>query len=575
MKAYSKTGLYRRALGFAVPYWKRLGFVLFVSMFATLLGLAQPYFLKILIDDAFLAQDFDLLLKISGGLFIVSVASVVLNAFSGYRYIEVSTEALFDIRLTVFRHLQRLGPRFYTKTPMGDILSRLNGDVSEIQRIASDTLLSLITNVVFLVGTVAILITLEPRLFLVSVALVPPSIWVLRHYRNQVTDKNLRLRERSADIGSFLVESFLGMRQTVASSQEAREAGRFREKNDRFVRALLDRQMTNYLASGVPGVLLSLSTLVVFVAGGYLVIQGSFSMGSFVAFTAYQARLLGPLSGLMGLYLSLRAADASLQRVFALLDEGVEVSEPSLPVRLDQVRGEISLVGVGVDYDRETVLNDISFTVAPGEMTAVVGPSGVGKSTLSDLILRRIDPNRGEIRLDGVDLRTSSLAELRRSIAVVEQETFLWNASIEENIRYARPEATSKEVESASKLAGIHDYIMTLPQGYLTLTGERGLALSSGQKQRIAIARALLQDAPILILDEATSALDGETEKAIADSLFSLVKHRTTLVFSHRLPLVAKADRVLVLEGGAIVQEGTAVSLSAQDGTFQRLFASS
>lgn len=567
-----KGGLYRRALGFVIPYWKRLGFVLFVSMFATLLGLAQPYFLKLLIDDAFLASDFGLLLRISVALFAVSVASVVLNAFSGYQYIEVSTEALFDIRLRVYRHLQQLGPRFYARTPMGDILSRLNGDVSEIQRIASDTLLSLLTNVVFLVGTVAILIVLEPRLFLVSIALVPPSIWVLRRYRNRVTEKNLKLRETSADIGSFLVESFLGMRQTVASQQQTHEAKRFREKNDRFVRALLDRQLTNYLASGIPGVLLSLSTLAVFLAGGYLVIQGSFSMGSFVAFTAYQARLLGPLSGLMGLYLSVRAAEASLERVFALLDQPVEVSEPSEPVALPSAEGAITLRNVGLDYDREPVLRDVSFHAAPGTITAIVGPSGVGKSTIADLILRRIDPERGEVLLDGVDLKHVKLEDVRRSIAVVEQETFLWNQTLEENIRYARPDAPSDDVARAARLAGIDTFIESLPEGYRTVVGERGLELSAGQRQRVAIARALLHDAPILILDEATSALDGETEAALAASLTPLFDNRTTIVFSHRLPLVARADHVLVLEDGAIVQSGTVSSLSAEEGTFKRLF---
>lgn len=566
--------LYRRALAFALPYWKRLGFVLFVSMVATLLGLAQPYFLKILIDDAFAAGNFSLLVRLSAFLFLVSVTSVVLNSLSSYRYIQVSTEALFDIRLHVFRHLQTLSPRFYAKTPMGDVLSRLNNDVSEIQRIASDTFLSFLTNLVFLVGTVAILLYLEPRLFLLSVSLVPLSVWVLRRYRVRVTDKNLRVRERSADIGSFLVESFLGMRQTVASRQESREADRFREKNDRFVRALLDRQLTNLLASGIPGVLLSLSTLAVFLAGGYLVIQGTFTLGGFVAFTAYQARLLGPVSGLMGLYLSLRAASASLERVFALLDEPAEVVEPAAPVHLDPVRGAVTLEGVGLDYDREPVLRDVSFTVVPGRITAVVGPSGVGKSTLADLILRRIDPDYGRILFDGVDVKSLRLDVLRRHVAIVEQETFLWNTTIEENIRYGRPDAASKDVENAARLAGIHEFILSLPQGYLSRVGERGLQLSSGERQRVAIARALLQDAAVLVLDEATSALDGETEAAIAEALVPLLAHRTTIVFSHRLPLVAKADRILVLDGGRVVQEGTVQSLSSEEGTFRRLFSS-
>jgi ATP-binding cassette subfamily B protein len=571
----SPKNLYRRALGYAFPYWKKLGLVLFVSMLGTLLGLAQPYFLKVLIDDAFLAGNYGLLVRISVALFLVSILSVVLNSLSGYRYIQVSTQALFDMRHEVFRHLQSLSPRFYASVPMGDVLSRLNNDVSEVQRIASDTFLSFLTNLVFLGGTVVILLHLEPRLFLVSVALVVPAVWISHHFRERVTDKNRDVRERSADIGSFLVEAFLGMRQMVASRQEAREASRFREKNDRFVRALLDRQITNYLASGIPGVLLSISTLAVFLLGGYWVLEGRFSMGSFVAFTAYQARLLSPVSGLMGLYLGIQAARASLERVFALLDERPEVTESPDPVDLPQVSGRLELRSVTLDHRRGSeVLSNVSLEAEPARVTAIVGPSGVGKSTIADLLLRRLDPDEGQVLLDGVDLRKLKLSDLRRHVAVVEQETFLWNTSLEENIRYGRPEAGSHEVERAARLAGIHDFILSLPQGYLTQVGERGLQLSAGQRQRVAIARALLQDAAILVLDEATSALDGETERSLAQALEPLFRSRTVLVLSHRPVLVGRADRVLVLEGGRVVQQGTVETLSSQEGTFQRLFGS-
>jgi ATP-binding cassette subfamily B protein len=571
----SPKSLYRRALRYAFPYWKKLGLVLLVSMLGTLLGLAQPYFLKILIDDAFLARDFDLLVRISLLLFLVSILSVVLNSVSGYRYIQVSTQALFDMRHEVFRHLQSLSPRFYAAVPMGDVLSRLNNDVSEVQRIASDSFLSFLTNLVFLAGTVVILIHLEPRLFLVSVALVVPAVWISHHFRTRVADKNRDLRERSADIGSFLVEAFLGMRQTVASRREQWEASRFREKNDRFVRALLDRQITNYLASGLPGVLLSVSTLLVFLLGGYWVLDGRFSMGSFVAYTAYQARLLSPVSGLLGLYLGIQSARVSLERVFALLDERPEVTESPEPVDLPRASGRLELRSVTLDHRRGgEVLSNVSFQAEPARVTAIVGPSGVGKSTIADLVLRRLDPDEGQVLLDGVDLRKLKLSDLRRHVAVVEQETFLWNASIEENIRYGRPEASSHEVERAAKLAGIHDFILSLPQGYLTRVGERGLQLSAGQRQRVAIARALLQDAAVLILDEATSALDGDTERSLAKALEPLFRARTTVVLSHRFALVARADRVLVLDGGRLVQEGTVETLSSQEGTFQRLFGS-
>jgi ABC-type multidrug transport system fused ATPase/permease subunit len=320
-------------------------------------------------------------------------------------------------------------------------------------------------------------------------------------------------------------------------------------------------------------VLLSISTLAVFLLGGYWVLDGRFSMGSFVAFTAYQARLLSPVSGLLGLYLGIQAAKVSLERVFALLDERPEVTESPEPVDLPMASGRLVLRSVTLDHRRGgEVLSNVSFEAEPARVTAIVGPSGVGKSTIADLVLRRLDPDEGQVLLDGVDLRKLKLSDLRRHVAVVEQETFLWNASIEENVRYGRPEASSHEVERAARLAGIHDFILSLPQGYLTRVGERGLQLSAGQRQRVAIARALLQDAAVLILDEATSALDGETERSLAQALEPLFRTRTILVLSHRFALVARADRVLVLDRGRVVQEGTVETLSSQEGTFQRLF---
>lgn len=569
----SDAHIYRRALGFVLPYWRKLSVVLALSVVATLAGLAPPYFLKLLIDEALLARDFSFVVGVSLALFGVSLGSFLLNAVSSYSYVRVSARALFEMRLAVLRHLQRLSPRFFARTPTGDILSRLNNDVSELQRVAADTLLAFLTNLAFLVGTIALLLLLQPWLFLLSVALLPVSIWLLHRFRGRVSDHNRVLRERSAEIGSFLVESLLGHRQTVASRQEEREITKFGEKSDRFIGALLRLQLTNYLASGLPGTLLSLSTLAVFLAGGYLVLDERLSLGSFVAFTAYQARLLSPVQNLMSLYLSLQAARVSLERVFALLDEPPEVQEASDAEALPAVRGEIEFRDVALDYGRGApVLDGVSFSVPAGAVYALVGPSGVGKSSVADLLLRLLDPDRGAVLLDGVDLRRLRLADLRQHVVLVEQDGFLWNASIEENIRYGRPEAPSTEVEAAARAAALHDWVVSLPDGYRTMVGERGLQLSTGQRQRIAVARALLRHPAVLVLDEATSALDGEAERSFVEALLPLMRGRTTLVLSHRLSVVRIAERVLVLEGGRVVEEGTVESLLTRGGTFQRLF---
>jgi len=565
--------LYRRALDFALPYWRKLGFVLAVSVASTLLSLAQPYFLKVVIDDAFLQGDFEILVWISLAFFVVSLASLLLGTYSSYRYVMVSARALFDMRLAVFGHLQRLSPRFFASHPMGDLLSRLNNDISEIQRVASDTLLSVLTNALMLVGTIWILWFLEPRLFLVSVALTPLSIWVLKYSRTRVTTRNLRVREASSEIGSFLVESFLGLRHTVATGQEPRERERFREKNDRFIHALSRRQLVNYLASGVPAALTSVSTLVVFLVGGYWVVQGRFTLGSFVAFTAYQGRLMGPLQGLMGLYVSMRSARASLERVVELLDTRPEVVECARPEPTPGGAAVWSFEDVRLDYGRGApVLDGLSFELLPRRVTAIVGPSGVGKSTIADLMLRRLDPDEGVIRLGGVPVAEQRLASLRRHVAVVEQDTFLWNASIEENIRYGCPEASSEEVELAARRAAIHDFICTLPEGYLTPVGERGLKLSAGQRQRLAVARAVIQQAPTLVLDEATAALDEEAESALLDRTLACFGDATVLILTHRLATVMRASQVFVLEDGRLVDEGDPRVLLSSGGAFSRIF---
>ncbi len=565
--------LYRRALRFILPYWRKLSLVLALSILATLAGLAPPYFLKLLIDQALLGRDFGFVVGVSLALFGVSLGSFLLNAVSSYSYVRVSARALFEMRLAVFRHLQRLSPRFFARTPTGEILSRLNNDVSELQRVAADTLLAFVTNLVFLVGTIVLLLLLQPWLFLLSVALIPVSIGLLHRFRGRVTDENRRVRERSAEIGSFLVESLLGLRQTVASLQEEREAARFGQKTDRFIGALLRLQLTNYLASGLPGALLSLATLAVFLAGGYMVLEQRLSVGSFVAFTAYQARLLSPIQNLMSLYLGLQAARVSLERVFALFDEAPEVEEAEDALALAGVRGEIEFRDVVLDYGRGgPVLDGVSFRVPAGAVYALVGPSGVGKSSVADLLLRLLDPDAGAVLLDGIDLRRLRLGDLRRHLVLVEQDAFLWNASIEENIRYGRPEANSHEVEAASRAAALHDWVVSLPDGYRTVVGERGLQLSTGQRQRVAVARALLREPAVLVLDEGTSALDGEAERSLVEALLPLMRGRTTLILSHRLSLVRVAERVLVLEGGRVVEEGTVQSLLARGGTFQRLF---
>ena len=443
-------------LDYAIPYWRRLLLVLVLSLLSTCLSLAIPYLSKSLIDRALLGRDSRALLVIVALFIGITLVSFALNVISGLRYTRTSAEILFDMRLSLYRHLQRLSPRFYARTRLGEIVSRINNDIAEIQRVAAETALAWVGNVLFLVGTIAVMLWLDWRLFLLTIALLPASVWALAHYRRRLESKVATLRQASADIGSFLIETLQGVKLVVTSNAQEREERRFRSKNDNFIRALMSMQLLTYFSGGLPGLILSGSTVLVFLYGGQQVIQGTVSMGAFVAFLAYQLRLFAPIQALMGLYTGLATARVSLARVDQIFDTAPEVMEADNPIALQQVRGDVSFEDVSLSFDRNTpVLDRVSFSIRAGETLAVAGPSGSGKSTIADLLLRLLDPDAGVVKLDGRDLRSLRLADLRRHVVLVDQEPFVFHASIAENLRYACPNASQADLEGAAQAAGI------------------------------------------------------------------------------------------------------------------------
>jgi ATP-binding cassette subfamily B protein len=539
---------YRRALRFIVPYWPALVVVLLTGLASTGLGLLQPYFSKLLIDDALARRDMSMLLTVSGAMFAATVVGFALNIVSSYQYVRVSAKVLFDMRLALYRHLQSLSPRFWARMKMGDVVSRINNDIAEVQRVSADSLLSVLSNVVFLVGSAAIMWSLSLRLFLVSVAAVPLSVWALRHFQNTLATRVRAVRERSADIGSFLIETLLGMRLVVASHAEAREVERFRARNQSFVDALLRMQLTSFLAGGVPGSILTLSTAAIFLYGGKQVIDGELSIGSLVAIMAYHLRLLSPVQNLMGLYTNLVSGGVSLSRVWELFDVAPEIVERPGAVELSDARGEVEFDRVSFRHGETGVLDEISFRVPAGSICAILGPSGAGKSTVADLLLRFYDPDAGAVRLDGHDVRELSLRSLRGAVALLDQSPYLYQASVRENIAYGRPGASDAEIEDAARAAAIHERILAMPEGYGTVIAERGQTLSAGERQRIALARAILADPKVLVLDEPTSALDEDTERSIAETLAGAAHGRTVIVITHRASLARIAHQVVTLE---------------------------
>jgi ATP-binding cassette, subfamily B, bacterial len=545
----------RRLARYIVPYWRALALVLAMSLVSTALALYLPYLTKDLVDRALLGRDLGALRRVVLLFVSAGVASFGINVFTGLRYTEASARILFDMRLALYEHLQQLSPRFYARTRLGDILSRLNNDIGEIQRVAAESALAWVGNVLFLAGTLVMLAVLDATLFVLAIAIVPLSVAALVVYRRRLETRVRAVRERSAEIGSFLIETLQAMRIVVTSNAQQRETARFRRLNDAFIAALMSMQRATYLSGGLPAVLLSLGTAAVFLYGGSRVIAGTISMGTFAAFMAYQMRLMAPIQALMGLYAALATARVSWHRVAELLDTPADVADAADAAAVGDVRGDIVLEDVSFSYDRGApVLDHANLHVAAGETVAIVGASGSGKSTIADLLLRLIDPASGRVLLDGRDVREMRLADLRRHVVLLDQSPFVFHATIAENIRYARPEASMEEVRGAAQAAGLDVAVRSWPHAYETVVGERGLALSAGERQRIAIARALLANPAVLILDEPTAALDPETERIVAEGFETYMRGRTAIVITHRRELASRAGRVVVLDGARLAE---------------------
>ena len=539
---------WRRVRVFLRPYTGRLVLILAISLAATCLSLVQPFVSKLLIDTALLKRDMRALVLVAGLMFVAAVLSFVLNILSSYRYVKVSAAMLFDMRVALFRHLQSLSPRFYAQFRLGDLMSRLNNDVGEVQRVSADTLLSVLSNVVFLVGSVFMMLWLNWKLFLLSVVFIPGCLYTFLRYQRRLTALTKLLRERSADLGCLFVESILAMRVVVSLRANEHEAARFKQRNDAYVRTMLDAQVASFMTGALPGTILTAATAGVFLYGGWMIINGAMTIGTMVAFMAYHMRLLSPIQNLMGMTSGLATARVSLSRIFELFDTKPEVVEAANPVRLTSIEGGFRLENVSIKFDRNPVLEEVSLEIPAGSFCAILGASGAGKSTMADLLVRYLDPDQGSIFLDGQDLRAITLDDLRREVMLVDQLACLFNTSIRENISYALPTACSEMIERAGRAAGLGELIQRLPAGYETKTGERGLALSAGERQRIALARALLRQPKVLILDEPTSALDADTERLVASSLREALPHSTLIVITHRPALAAIADCIVEIE---------------------------
>ena len=563
----------RRAFAYIRPYRRQLASILGIGLVSTALSLWLPYLTKSLVDDALVGRNLGALQRIVLVFVAAGAAGFVLTVVSGLQYTRVSANILFDMRRDLYQHLQRLSPRFYARTRLGDIVSRINNDIAEIQRIAAETALAWVGNVLFLVGAVAILVWLDWRLFIAGLATLPAAAWALVQYRRRVESRVREVRERSADIGSFLIETLQGVRTVVTSNAQSREVKRFTHLNNTFVGALMRLQRLHYLGGGLPTLLLAAGTVAVFVYGGWRVVEGTMTLGTLAAFMAYQARVVAPVQALMGLYGALATARVSWTRVSELLDTTPEVIERPDAVELNEVQGLVQFDAVSLSHGRGgAVLDGVSFRASPGEIVAIAGASGSGKSTIADLLVRLLDPDSGTVRLDGHDLRTLRLADVRRLVQIVDQDPVLFHATIEENVRYVNPAATSDDVRRALESAGLARFLAALPDGLRTIVGDRGLALSAGERQRLVLARSFLAAPSVLVLDEPSAALDPGAEREVIAGFRHIMRGRTVIVISHRLDVVRSADTVVVIDGACVVESGPPAVLEGRDGPFSRLF---
>ncbi|QJP96668.1 ABC transporter ATP-binding protein [Pseudomonas fluorescens] len=541
--------------GFVRPQRLAIAGLLGLSVCASLLVLVQPWLVKLLIDDGLLARNFPMLVLIAVLMIIAGLLGTALSGINRYLHTRLSGRILFALRDDLYRHLQKLSPSFYGQRRIGDLMSRLDGDVAEIQRFAVDSLFSAVSSVIGLVVAIAMLFTLSWKLSLLALVLIPLDVLWLRWMRRKVERDVRQLRERSADMSSFMVETLPVMKFIQSAGQQQREARRLESLGQGYMNQLLRLQVTEFFTQAVPGTLTSLSRACAFLIGGYWVVQGTWQLGALIAFSTYLGMAVGPVQSLLGLYVAIQRMTVSLGRVMELRGEEPTVFSPATPKPFP-TSGELRFDAVHFSHPgRPSTLSGIEATIPHGLKVALSGGSGVGKSTLIDLLQRHHDPQSGRVLLGEVDLRELELFELRRRIAVVSQDIVLFRGSLADNLAYAVPDASREAIAEVARLAQLDSLITSLPEGLDSPLGERGQQLSGGQKQRIAIARALLQDPLILVLDEATSAVDEATEREVIEAIDRLFAGRTRILISHRPSTLADADLRFELLDGVLISK--------------------
>jgi ATP-binding cassette, subfamily B, bacterial len=566
------------------PYRVRLTIVLLMIVFSAGLSILNPFLLRAVLDKGIFKHETTLLTELVAAMIAIAVISAAFNVWQTYISNQVGQRVMHDLRAGVYQHLQRMSLAFFTRTRTGEVQSRIANDIGGLDSVVTTTATTIAQNATTVVASLVAMLVLDWRLALISLVFVPLFVWLTRRVgkvrRKITTEQQRRLADLSALVAESLSVSGIMLGKTMGRGSDLAE--RFAGESGNVADLEVRSRMAGRWVMSTIQMTFAIQPAIIYWLAGQSFVGHSISIGTIVAFTTLQTRLLFPIQSLLGVGADMEASLALFDRIFEYLDLPVDIVEADDPVSLrpQEVLGEIRLEDVSFRYGALVggegevwTLRHIDLVVPAGTRTAIVGETGSGKTTLGYLVARLYEPQEGRVTVDGIDVRNVSLASLAATVGVVSQETYLFHASVRENLRFARPDATDEEIEDAARTAHIHDLVASLPQGYDTVVGERGYRFSGGEKQRMAIARTVLRNPPVLVLDEATSSLDTQTEYAVQAELERLAEGRTTITIAHRLSTVRDADQIVVLDHGQIVERGTHEELLERGGAYAALVA--